>query len=143
LSTFKVLVIEFEAEIRDPENPHGVPRVRRRWRAEFTAGPPALRGLAGVATSANLAVGALVREAALTCDTADQVVDLVAGLFSDPSHRPADESLGRAVRLANDNPRRRHPGCFVTVVAMPSAGPPATPAAVPARKQLARKGGAS
>jgi hypothetical protein len=85
------------------------------------------------------AIGAVIRTAATTCSTRGDVVNFIAGLFGDTSHRSADVTLARAVRFANTKRHRQHAGVTVTIAQ-----------AVPADRQAAtmqplklKKGGAS
>jgi hypothetical protein len=113
LNTPTITVTPYLAAL--PGDKSGGPRKRYRWRAEVTAfgghPPHAVESQVGP----DEAIGALVRALADRCETADDVLDLVASLFGDLAYRPADLQLGRAIRLAARHPHRRHPGCRVVL----------------------------
>ena len=105
-----IILTEFEAQVPRPGNqdkPGAGPRLRRRWRARFEGARRPFADVTAVGETVDVAIGQLVREAAVACDTADDVIDLVAGLFSDLAIRTADEAMGKAVRTAASTPTRR------------------------------------
>lgn len=88
------------------------PSVRQRWRAEYVEAGTVRHTVDGFLTF-DEAIAALIRLMAQSCQTVDDVLDFVAGLFSDLSKRSADVSLSRAVWIAARNRKRRHSGLQV------------------------------
>jgi hypothetical protein len=113
-------------------------QIRQRFSARFVGGPHDGETVRG-ATSSDQAVGQLIRQAANSYATADEIIDFVSSLFGHDPARTADEHLARAVRMAAKNPLRVHPGVKVvlpdTSRGKPAAAEPArAPAAAPAAK---------
>lgn len=132
----EIRVTAYRVGVPFPGHKTPVSRLRYRWRAELVVNG----GCACMAEgheAPDAAIGAVIRAAARECESPDDVLDLVAGLFGDLDQHPADVQLGRAIRLAARNPRRRHPGCVVTIADPVTAAPVPVPA--PAR---IAKGGA-
>lgn len=125
-----------------PTDPTASARVRYRWRAELVEadGRPSIQ-VEGY-QAPDQAVGALVREAVEACETHDQVLDLIAGLFRSQPHFSAEATIGRAVRIANALPRRKHPGVKVVIHQPGPLGGDSTPKPVLATARRKRKGGA-
>lgn len=87
-------------------------KVRQRWKAEYLEGETLLEYVDGF-LSFDEAIGGLIRKMAQQCESADEVLDLVAGLFSDLTAHSADVALSRAVWIAARRKKRRHPGISV------------------------------
>lgn len=88
-------------------------RIRYRYRAEIVSGPFAGE-IADGFPSSDEAIGALIRQVSELFAGSDSLIDFIASLFGDLSVRSADETLGRAVRFAARDPRRRSPGLTLT-----------------------------
>jgi hypothetical protein len=89
-------------------------KVRPRFSAEWEGGPHHGQAVHGYETL-DEAVGALIRKAAHGYETLDEVLDFFASLFGVDPNRTADVELARAVRFANRNPARVHPGVFLVL----------------------------
>lgn len=112
----KIVVSRYAAPVVKPTKhstgPFTFARVRERWQAQYVEGETVRESVDGHLTFDD-AIGALIRQMARQCETADQVVDLIAGLFSDLAARTPNVSLSRAVWIAARSKRRRHRGISV------------------------------
>jgi hypothetical protein len=109
---------------KEPAAVVAVAKLRPRFAAEFVGGPHSGLSVGGHLTP-DEAVAALIRRAANTYETADDVLDFFASLFGVHPKRTPDVQLARAVRFANRHPMRLHPGAYVE---MPDTGPSHAPA---------------
>jgi hypothetical protein len=101
--------------LKSPPPPHAAgsgiakAKIRHRYRAEFASGAFAGKAVEGFPSS-DEAIGALIRETLESLQTHDELFQFVSGLFGDLDSRTADETMGRAIRFASRDPRRRSAG---------------------------------
>ncbi|VTU02756.1 unnamed protein product [Gemmataceae bacterium] len=144
MNTRTIVVTPYQATVvpRATEaDPKASARVRYRWRAELVEGDGTTSLKVEGYLAPDAAIGVLIREAMFACETHEQLLDLVAGLFGDTAHRPAEVVMARAVRFANGNPKREHPGVKV-VIHQPEPIPVPPVKRLPAVARQKRKGGA-
>lgn len=105
--------------------PTNAPKTRRPWyvarySARFVGGRYDGRAVEG-GLSPEHAIGALIREVAVSLGSVDAVLEFIAGLFCDLSVRSVNVALARAVWLSVENPKRKNPGVRIESKTQPAS----------------------
>jgi hypothetical protein len=116
----KIVVSQYGAAVVQPKKARraeqlGViaqAKIRQRWSAAYLEGEMVRESVDGF-LSFDEAIGALIRKMAQACKSANDVLDLIASLFSDLAVDTTDIALSRAVWIASRRKKRKHPGISV------------------------------